>query len=146
MPARKSMTIGERVAALTALQEAETKYQHDRWHNLDNKLQPVVLLPEKLAREIGKLHGVIDTRIGAISKDFEKSIEAAIAKANDQHREELKKAVKRIDDHDDDIRDLQDNQLKFTTTKIIVFWLLQSVVSIAGAVGAVYAIFEGKHP
>ncbi len=73
--------IGERLSGLEATVTSLEKYEHDRWHKLAQDLQPLVLLPERLTREMGRLQGTFDGRIVTISKEIERSITSAVEKA-----------------------------------------------------------------
>ena len=81
MPGRRPANIGERVAAIDARFEAFEKYSHQKWHDLGNDLQPVVLLPAQIARVFAQLQGHVDGKIGIFTKEIERSIEAAVEKA-----------------------------------------------------------------
>lgn len=62
---------------MTALE----KYEHERWHKLAQDLQPLVLLPERITRDIAKMQGTFDGRISSISNEIQRSITAAVEKA-----------------------------------------------------------------
>lgn len=69
---------GERLAAVEASLNALVGYEHERWHKLNNDLQPIMLMPAQVARDIGRLEGHINGRIESAIKDFGKEIDAAI--------------------------------------------------------------------
>ena len=73
--------LGERISGVEATLETLDKYQHERWHELNNRLQPLFGLPEQLAREVGRMQGSFEGRIGAVTKELERSITAAVEKA-----------------------------------------------------------------
>lgn len=73
--------LGERLSGLEAKFDSFERYEHDRWHKLANDLQPLIGLPVQMARDIGKLQGGFDGRIGTITKEIERSITAAVEKA-----------------------------------------------------------------
>lgn len=73
--------LGERLSGLEAKVEGMDRYAHDKWHDLNNTLQPLVNLPLQLTRDIAKMQGTFDGRIATISKEIERSITAAVEKA-----------------------------------------------------------------
>lgn len=54
---------GERIAGLEAKFDGYEKYSHERWHDLNNTLQPLVGLPAQMARDIAKLEGKLEAKI-----------------------------------------------------------------------------------
>jgi hypothetical protein len=73
--------LGEKVAGIDARFAAFEKYEHERWHKLNNDLQPVVALPERVTRDIAKLQGTFEGRINSVSKELERAITSAVEKA-----------------------------------------------------------------
>lgn len=63
MPPRPSSNDGERIAGLEAKFDGYEKYSHDRWHDLNNTLQPLVGLPLQMTRDIAKLEGKLEAKI-----------------------------------------------------------------------------------
>jgi hypothetical protein len=120
--------LGERIAALTASFEAEKDYQHDRWHKLANDLTPLSSLPERLTREVGRLHGLIDGKMSTLSRDFERSTEATIARAV----EPIARDVLQLRE---DVENLKQERQRWTGARIFALWLLSTVLSIAAAFG-----------
>lgn len=55
--------VGERVSGLEAKFIGYEKYSHERWHDLNNTLQPLVGLPMEMARDIAKLEGKLEAKI-----------------------------------------------------------------------------------
>ena len=55
--------IGERITAITVQFQEFEKYNHERWHKLNNDLQPLVNLPLQIGRDIAKLEGKIEAKI-----------------------------------------------------------------------------------
>lgn len=62
-PQRGSSPIGERISGLEAQFGAYERYSHERWHQLQNDLQPIVGLPMQLARDIAKLEGKLEAKL-----------------------------------------------------------------------------------
>lgn len=77
MAPRKPSDLGERVASLAAGFEQFEKYSHERWHKLNNDLQPIVALP----RDLSKLEGRLRGEMSAYAKSFEQAVSDAIEKA-----------------------------------------------------------------
>jgi hypothetical protein len=125
--------LGERVAALIASFEAEKNYQHDRWHKQDNDLQALMLLPERLTREIGRLHGLVDGKVSAISKELERSMEAAIRKAI----EPLDEKVRLLEA---DVEGLKGVRAETTTLRKAADYVIHLAMSVVVAVAAVLAL------
>lgn len=69
--------IGERLAGLEGEFKVYTSYSHEKWHKLNNDLQPLMMLPERITREIGRLEGALDGRVTTL----EHAIGLSIAKA-----------------------------------------------------------------
>jgi hypothetical protein len=132
MPQR-NQSDSERLAALIASFDAEKGYQHDRWHKLDNDLTPVVNLPERLTREIGKLHGLVEGKITSVSKELERSMEAAIRKAI----EPLSEKVKALET---EVEDLKAVRAESTVIRKLGDYFLHLVMSAIVAVTAVMAL------
>lgn len=81
MPPPRQDQLGERLSGLEAQVAGFEKYEHQRWHDLNNTLQPLTGLPLQLTREIAKMQGTFDGRIAAITREIERSITAAVEKA-----------------------------------------------------------------
>lgn len=135
MPGRSNSVqdVGERIAALSASFEAEKNYQHDRWHKQDNDLQALMSLPERLTREIGRLHGLVDGKVSAISKELERSMEAAIRKAI----EPLSEKVKALES---EVESLKGSRTETTTLRKAADYVAHLVMSVVVAVCAVLAL------
>jgi hypothetical protein len=58
-----STSQGEKLAALAASFEGFERYNHERWHQLNNDLQPLIGLPVQMARDIAKLEGKIEAKM-----------------------------------------------------------------------------------
>lgn len=71
--------IGERLAAIEASLATAAKYERDRWHKLDNDLQPISMLPEKLTRELGKLQEAFRGEIKAAINEVEQGYASSLA-------------------------------------------------------------------
>lgn len=138
------MSDGERIAALAASFEAEKNYQHERWHKLDNDLTPVVNLPEKLTRDIGKLQGLFEGRINAVSQEVARATEAAIEKALRPVTADIRKITDRLDGHDGDIGDLKAFRDRWTGAKVAILIIGQALLNAIVAIGAVISV--GRHP
>lgn len=126
----------ERIAALAASFEAEKGYQHDRWHKLDQDLTPITMLPEKLTREIGRLQGIFDGRLNAASREFERTMEAAIEKA-------LKPVAEDLNDLKVRIGMLETSKNQLTGGQKVVVWVVQTFFA---AVVAAVALVKLQHP
>jgi hypothetical protein len=120
--------LGERIASLTASFEAEKDYQHDRWHKLANDITPLLNLPERLTREVGRLHGIMDGKISTMSRDFERSTEATIEKA-------IAPIVQDVSRLREDVENLKLARQRWTGARIFGLWLLSTMLSIAAAFG-----------
>jgi hypothetical protein len=62
-PQQSSNSQGEKLAALAASFEGFERYNHERWHQLNNDLQPLIGLPVQMARDIAKLEGKIEAKM-----------------------------------------------------------------------------------
>lgn len=111
----------ERVAALAAQFEAFEKYEHDRWHKLNGDLTPVVQLPERMTREIGKIHGLVDGKMLSMTRDFEKAIKDAV-----------ESAVKPLRD---DVEKLKLAGQRWTGARMFGMWFISTVLAIVAAIG-----------
>lgn len=134
-PPRGSPDLGERLAALTASFEAEKDYQHDRWHKLDNDLTPVVNMPERLVREMGKIQGIFESKISAVSKELERSMEHAIGRAVKPVTDDVTGLKSEIAELRKEIEALKTARNQLTGAKIVILWLVQTIVTIVGSVG-----------
>jgi hypothetical protein len=54
---------GERIAGLEAQFRGYEKYSHERWHDLNNTLQPLIGLPALMARDLAKMEGRLEAKI-----------------------------------------------------------------------------------
>jgi hypothetical protein len=132
--------LGERIAALSASFEAEKEYQHERWHKLDNDLTPVVNLPEKLTREIGRLQGIFDGKISTVTREIERSITAAVEKAIEPLNVEVIDLKTRVSA-------LETAQVADKTAKGVLVWFLQSpLIGWLFAVGVILWTKLGAKP
>ena len=125
--------LGERIAALAASFESEKEYQHDRWHKLANDLTPLISLPERMTREIGRLHGIFDGKISTLSRDLERSTEATIEKA-------IKPVTDNVAELRKDVDALKKARAQLSGAKMFGLWLLQCMFSVIAAITAVLAI------
>ena len=113
------MSEGERIAGLSAQFDAFEKYEHERWHKLNNDLTPLMQLPEKLTREIGRMQGTFDGRIASVLKEIERTMEAAIEKAIKPISDEVAELKRDVDA-------LKSKSLQETGAKNLAVWFLQS--------------------
>lgn len=125
--------LGERIAALAASFEAEKQYQHDRWHKQAQDLQILVALPERLTREIGRFHGLVDGRVAAISKELERSMEAAIRRAVEPLSDRVKVLEAKVEG-------LEGQRTETTTIRKAADYIVHLVMSAVVAVTAVVAL------
>lgn len=127
---------GERLASLRASFEAEKDYQHDRWHKLDNDLTPLAQLPERLTREIGRLHGTVDGRLSTMAKDFERSTEVVVAKALKPATDDLARLAADVETLRGDVENLKMARQQWTGVKVFVLWLVSTLISIGAALAS----------
>lgn len=73
--------LGERVSRIEATVTGMDRYAHEKWHDLNNTLTPLVQLPERMAREMAKMQGAVEGQISGVSRDLERAISTAIEKA-----------------------------------------------------------------
>lgn len=137
--------LGERVAAIDATLKGLDKYSHERWHDLANHLQPLITLPEKMTREIGRLQGTIDGRIATVLKDVERSIEGAIERALKPITDNIDRLEKKVDAQQDEIEALKETHSQFTGGRAILVWIGQTIASALAAIAAVLAM-NGRGP
>lgn len=129
-------TVGERVASLQGRFEAFEGYEHDRWHKLNNDLMPIIALPEKLAREMGRLEGIQSGRLSAISKEFEATLKEAITQA-------LEPVSKELINLRTDVDELKLGAGKNSVVRQLGLWVVQTLISIAAALAAVLSVKHG---
>lgn len=129
--------IGERVASIDAGFKAFERYSHEKWHDLANTLQPLVLLPEKMTREVAKMQGSFDERLNSVSKELERSIASAIEKA-------LKPITDDVESLRKDVETLKIERLRMTGARLFGVWIFQTILAAAAAAGSVLAL--GRHP
>jgi hypothetical protein len=133
MPPSKPQDLGERLAGMEARFESFERYTHERWHQLNNDLQPLTMLPERIARDMGKIQGIFEGRIVSVSKDLERSMEAAIEKALRPATQDIKKLQTDVDRLK--IKSGQDSALRRFFTSAI-----QTILAAIGAFAAIYAL------
>jgi hypothetical protein len=136
MPPRQEH-LGERVSSIEATLEGLEKYEHERWHRLSNDLQPLMQMPERLAREVGKMQGIFDGKINSVSKEIERSIMAAIEKA-------IQPMGAEIAELRGEVETLKNEQRQMTGARRLGVWLLQTIIAALSAIVAVLAL--GRHP
>lgn len=134
MPPRDQ--IGERLSGLEAKVEGMDRYTHEKWHDLNNTLQPLIALPERLTRDVAKIQGIFDGKIHTVSKDFERSIMAAIEKA-------LMPMSADIAELRADVEALKADRHQLTGGRRFAVWIVQTLIAAIGAVIAVLTL--GKH-
>lgn len=128
--------LGERLASLEATVTALEKYEHERWHKLAQDLQPLVLLPERLTREMGKLQGTFDGRVSTISKEIERSITSAVEKAIEPIHEDMSTIRQRVSN-------LEDAQSQWRGAKLLAVWMVQTLIATVAALVAVFSFKAG---
>lgn len=127
--------VGERIASLEATVAALEKYERERWHKLANDMAPLVLLPERLTREIGKMQGTFDGRVSVISKEIERSITAAVEKAIEPINEALHSVKQRVSD-------LENTQSQWKGARLFAVWVVQTLIA-AVAAGIIFRNMGG---
>lgn len=137
MPPQRDQ-LGERIAGLEAKFDGFDKYTHERWHDLGNTLQSLAMLPEKLTRDIAKLQGTFDGKIDSFRRDIERSIGDAIASALEPVTGDIAKLKAEVDA-------LKEARLQFTGARLVLVWIVQTVIAAATAIGGIIA-FKGNHP
>lgn len=131
---------GMRLVRLEANFKEFEKYTHERWHDLANNLQPLMALPERLTREVGKVQGIFEGRMGTMSKEIERGMEHAIERAIKPVTEDvtdLRKDVKKLQL---DVDELMQERSKWTGARMLGNWAVQTMISVLSAVAAVLAI------
>jgi hypothetical protein len=103
--------IGERIASLDARFGAFEKYTHERWHDMANDLQPLIAMPKDLTRDMAKLEARLDARFGDRLTAIEARLTGIEARGN-----------------------------QFTGARMFGVWIIQTVATVAAAIGAVVAM------
>jgi len=140
MPPRPEQQ-GERLSSLEAKFDGFERYEHERWHALNNTLQPLVGLPLQLTRDIAKIQGTFDGRIAGITKEIERSITAAVEKAIEPVNADivaLKAAVKVLEGAKSKDEGARGVIASILNSRLLA-WLL-------AVLGAAWAVLSGKHP
>lgn len=136
--------VGERITAVAVqLQEFE-KYNHERWHKLNNDLQPLVNLPERFTRELGRMQGTFEGRLSTLAKEMERSTETGIEKALKSLDPRFDDHKERLDDHEAEIKNLNAWRSQWTGAKIAILLLGQALLNAVIAIGAVLSV-TGHH-
>lgn len=135
MPGRE--TVGERVAGIDARLGAFEKYTHERWHALNNDLTPLMQLPERMTRDVGKLQGLVDGKITSLSAELQRSMKAAIDEA-------LKPVIAEVAELKIDVDSLKLKSNQMGGAKMLGVFIIQTIIAAATAVGGVLAL--GRHP
>lgn len=135
--AQRGQPLGERISGLEATVTAFRQYETDKWHKLDNDLTPLVQLPERMTRDIGKLQGTVEGRINSVEKSLERTITVAIEKA-------LIPVIAEVTDLGTRIGVLEKQRNILTGAKLLFVFLVQTLIAAIAAVAAVFAL--GKHP
>ena len=132
---RQASNEGERLAALTAAFEQFEKYEHDRWHKLNNDLQMIVNLPRDLAKMEGRFRG----EVTAVSRAIEKTVADAIEKA-------LGPVNQDVADLKDEVDALKEDRQQLTGAKMMAVWVVQTIIAALSAFAAVLALGGKTHP
>lgn len=130
-PPPRQEQLGERISGLESAFASFEKYEHERWHALNNTLMPLTGLPLQLTRDIAKIQGTFDGRIAAITKEIERSITAAVEKAIEPVNSEVATLKTQV-------AALEAIQLKEAGAKSLVASFLRSPI-ITGFIGALMA-------
>jgi seryl-tRNA synthetase len=129
--------LGERIAGVEAAFERFERYERERWHKQDNDLTPLLQLPERLTREIGKLQGMVEGRINSVSKDIDRSIAAAIKDALQPLSQDMVELKAKVDE-------LERQRNVLTGAKMTGVFIIQTLLAILTALGG--SFYFGKHP
>lgn len=125
--------LGERVAGLAARFEAFESYEHDRWHQLNNDLTPLVNIEGRIARDLAKMEGRITATIEAT---VDKAIAREVKPINDDVLE-LKAEVASLRVEIEQLK-AKGNQL--TGAKQLAVWIVQTLIAAIAALGAIMAM------
>lgn len=135
--------LGERLSGLEAAFTGFEKYEHERWHALNNTLQPLVGLPLQLTRDIARIQGTFDGRIATITREIERSITAAVEKAIEPVNRDLTELKTKVEA-------LEQTKNQEAGAKTFASRFINSPI-VAGTVGALltaaawgYALLTGK--
>jgi hypothetical protein len=101
---------GERIAGLEAKFDSYERYSHDRWHDLNNTLQPIVGLPVQMARDIAKLEAKLEAKLDGRLAGIENRLTA-----------------------------IEEQRQQLTGAKQLGVWLVQTFVSILAVLAALKA-------
>lgn len=102
---------GEKLAALAASFESFERYNHERWHQLNNDLQPLIGLPVQMARDIAKLEGKIEAKMDGRLLAIETRLTAI-----EQQRQQI------------------------TGARQLSVWLVQTIIAALAAVAGIVAL------
>lgn len=127
------LDIGERVAELSGKFEVFEKYEHDRWHKLNNDLTPLVQLPERLARDMGRLEGLQSGKLSTMAKEFEIALKEAITQA-------LEPVGKELASLRTDVDELKVSAGKNSAVRQLGMWFVQTLISVGAALAAVLSV------
>lgn len=127
------------MSGLEARVDGMDKYAHEKWHDLNNSLTPLALLPERITRDIAKIHGQFEGRIGTITKDIERSITAAVEKAIEPVNANVADLTKRM-------AALEAERIARDSTTSLVKTILKSPLIgwFVAAGGVVWGVITGK--
>jgi hypothetical protein len=118
MPPRQEH-LGERMSSLEASVAAFEKYEHDRWHQLNNDLTALMGLPTQFAREMARLEGGFQ---GKIAEAVRQAIAPLMADMGD-----LKERVSAI----------ETRQNAWGGARSLAVWIVQTMIAAAAVIFAV---------
>jgi hypothetical protein len=132
-PARINHNVGERLSGLEASVAAFREYESEKWHKLAQDLQPLVMLPERMTRDIGKLQGSVDGRINSVEKSLERSLTSAIEKALTPVKAEMTELRT-------DVEALKKQSAMLTGAKLLMIFIVQTAIAAVAALAGVFAL------
>lgn len=138
-----SKNLGERISSLEATVASSDKYAHERWHKLDNDLSPITLLPAQIARDLGKMEGRIQGKIGSITEDMERKIADAVARAVAPVRDDVCELKTEVSAQQIDIDALKLDLSRWTGARLLLAYIVGVLVAAASALAGLLGLRGG---
>lgn len=130
---------GERMAALEARFESFEKYSHDRWHDLNNSLQPIMMLPERITRDIAKIQGTLESRVNEVGRGIDATVLIAVKDALSPVSQELMELKAKVS-----VLELANAKEDAQKSLMVSFFKSPVVIWAAGLLFAAYSILKGE--